>query len=100
MAVARGGGTRGNAGDYQWPETMPPFRAGRSRVAPNGDLWVERYVAAGNPPQIDVFGSDGTLKHSITLPAGRSVVGFGQNAVYLSYRDDLDLQYLERYSLK
>ncbi len=102
-SMSRGGGSssgRGAVGDYEWPDVMPPFRGERTRIDPNGNVWVERYVAAGDAPIIDVFGPDGNHMHSITLPEGRRVIGFGAGVVYLTHSDEFDLQYLERYRLE
>jgi hypothetical protein len=83
--------------DLDWPETKPAVRS--VRVSPQGDAWVERWVAAGSPRTFDVFGADGKLKQRVILPPGRSLVGFGKGAVYLRERTEDDLVYLERYAL-
>jgi hypothetical protein len=83
--------------DLDWPATKPAARS--VRVSPAGDAWVERWVAAGAPRTFDVFGADGKLKRRVTLPAGRSLIGFGKGAVYLRERTEDDLVYLERYAL-
>jgi len=68
-------------------------------VSPEGDLWVERYVAAGAPRQYDVFGPDANVKLRVTLPAGRRLVALGQGVAYTRHLDDDGLQYLERYAV-
>ena len=84
---------------YDWPDGKPAFTASAVDVAPNGDAWVTRQVAAGDAPAIDVFGRGGELKGRIILPNDCKVVGFGSNSVYLVRTDDLDFQWLERYDL-
>jgi hypothetical protein len=100
-SLSRGGGGSSGPGidDYQWPDAMPAFQADRVFVSPEGDAWVQRYVRASDAPTFDIFGEDGNLKGRVTLPEGRRLVGFGKGSVYLSVRDEFDLQYLERYSV-
>ncbi len=97
-SFGRGGG-RGQAGtdEYQWPDAMPAFRAGGTRVTPEGRVWVERYTKAGAEPVFDVFDADAELLERVVLPAGSRVVGFGSGAVYVVRNDEFDLQWLERY---
>jgi len=47
---------------YDWPDVLPPFRAKRVLVSPDGDAWVERYVRAGAASVIDVFDATGHKK--------------------------------------
>ena len=82
-----------------WAEFLPPFVANAEILFdPDGNLWVERTTASPADAQYDVIGRDGTLRHQVLLPAGTRLLGFGRNALYLVRRDDLDLEYLERYS--
>lgn len=99
MQLSRGT-SRGGESDiesFEWPNTMPPFRAGRTVVAPDGNVWVERYVSADARPIIDVFDPRGEKVTEIELPLGRRVVSFGANHVYLVRKDEVDLRWLERY---
>ncbi len=98
-ARMRRGGGRGvpSIDGYEWPETKPPFEPGSAVVAPDGDLWVMRSVAAGERPLIDVFDANGRHRGAVALPEGREVVGFGEGSVYLARGDDLGFQWLERY---
>jgi hypothetical protein len=97
-SMRRGGGRGGPAIDsYQWPETKPPFEAGSVRVAPDGHVWVNRYVPAGDPPIIDVFDARGRRVAVLELPERREVVGFGEASVYLARGDDLGFMWLEKY---
>ena len=72
---------------------------GQALVAPDGNLWVERFVSAGTPPKIDVFDARGIKTGDITLRAGRRVAGFGDGVVFLVYTDDVGLQWVERYRM-
>jgi hypothetical protein len=66
-------------------------------MAPDGALWVERSVAAGAAPVLDVFDQEGRLVRQVTLPAGRRLVGFGRGVLYAVAADDDGLETLERY---
>jgi hypothetical protein len=68
-------------------------------VAPNGDAWVERSVAANAPREFDIFGADARMKSRVILPAGRRLVGFGKGVVYLREVTADELNYLERYKV-
>ena len=98
MRFSRGGvGSGRGIDDYDWPDELPPFRPRRSRVAPDGSLWVERYVSAGSAPIVDVFDVRGHKTGELTLRSGRRVVGFGDGVVFLVHTDDVGLQWVERY---
>ena len=99
MQFSRGGGPVRGIDAYDWPDELPPFRPRRSTVAPNGELWVERYVRAGSASVVDLFGEGGAKTGETTLPHDRRVVGFGDGVVYLVYTDGVGLEWLERYSL-
>lgn len=81
----------------EWPAAKPAFRS--VRVSPEGEAWVERYVAAGAAREFDVFGPDARLKRRVILPVGRRLVGFGKGVVYLRHTTEDELQYLERYAV-
>ncbi len=49
-----------------WAATVPAIR--RLALAPDGALWVERWVPGADPMPIDVFDADGAYRG--TLPAG------------------------------
>ncbi len=89
-----------NIDGLQWPDVLPAFQASGVWVAKNGEIWVERYVAAGDMPVYDVFDGTGTLVRRMILPEMRAVVGFGSGCVYLARTDDFDLQWLEKYELR
>ena len=97
--MGRGGraGQEEQIPDLEWPSSKPAFRA--VRVAPNGDAWVERSVAANAPREFDIFGADAKMKSRVILPAGRRLVGFGKGVVYLREVTADELNYLERYQV-
>lgn len=99
MSFRRGGGRGPQPPTGEWPGEAPAFRYGRSIVSPAGDLWVERYVPAGQQPVIDVFDGSGKKTGEVRLPVGCRVVGFGRGTVYLARTDQDDLQWLERYRI-
>jgi hypothetical protein len=86
-----------NIDGLEWPDALPAFQASGVYVAKNGEMWVERYVSAGEAPIYDVFDETGTLVRRMILPEGRTVVGFGDGRVYLARNDEFDLQWLEVY---
>lgn len=83
--------------DFHWPDEMPPFVANAVRVSPEGEAWVHRSIPAGDDVVYDVFDTAGQRTEQVVLPPGRSVVGFSTEFVYVAWRDDLDLFWLERY---
>ena len=97
VRMRRGGGRTPGVDRFQWPETKPPFAAQSVRVGPQGHVWVERHVAAGERPVVDVFDGAGRHVASVTIPVRCSIRGFGDGTVYLTRRDDLGFQWLERY---
>jgi len=98
MQFSRGGGRPSRGIDtYEWPDEMPPFQTRRSRVTPDGELWVERYGSAGSAPVVDVFDARGVRIAEVQLPPRSRVVGFGEGTVYLVRTDELDLQWLQVY---
>ncbi|KPJ83239.1 MAG: hypothetical protein AMS18_17690 [Gemmatimonas sp. SG8_17] len=67
----------------EWPDVMPAFQPNGVFVTPGGEMWVERYVAADDPPAFDVFDSAGRMVRRISFSPGRRLAGFGRDAVYL-----------------
>jgi hypothetical protein len=84
--------------EQEWPEFKPPFPNSAASVTPDGDLWVQRHVAFGEPALYDVFDRAGRLTRRVELSEGRSVVGFGDGKLYAVNTDEDDLQWLEVYS--
>ncbi len=81
----------------EWPSHKPAFVSANVFATPEGDVWVERSVAAGAPREYDVFNRQGTLTRRVILQRDRRVVAFGSGTVYVVRSDEDDLQYLERY---
>ncbi len=85
--------------DELFPRTLPPF-GGEHPVwlLPGGDVWVVRTVSVRDPAvRIDVFDSAGRRRNTITLPAGRRLVGLTGDRVYLVQTDADGLEWLESY---
>lgn len=99
MSLSRGGGGREepDIDSFDWPDNKPAFADNGVRVTPEGDMWVQRHVAAGEPIEFDVFGASAELKGKVIVPASREIVGFGRGTVYAVRTDDLGLRWLERY---
>jgi hypothetical protein len=68
-------------------------------IAPDGLLWVERYMPPGQAPIIDLFDRSGQKRAEVLVPIDRRVIGFGSGVVYLARVDDMGLEWLERYRL-
>ena len=101
MTIRRGGGpARPDASDpdaYERAETLPAFRSGRARVAPDGRLWVERYSAVGTPVVYDVFDGAGVRRARYQLPSGQRIIGMTEGTIYAVRTDELGLNWLELY---
>ncbi|UCF18918.1 MAG: hypothetical protein JSU87_13445 [Gemmatimonadota bacterium] len=99
VSFGRGvGGSTPDIDGFDWPDVKPPFVARGVSVDPEGYVWVQRHVPAGEAVHLDVFDEAGNLKAMIELPTGRGIVGFGRGAIYATRTDELGLQWLERYS--
>lgn len=84
-----------------WPEVKPPFRAGQASVwaRPNGELWVRRTEnAQARGTLYDVITAQGTVAFQVRLQDGVNLVGFGNNTIYTTRKDEDDLLYLRRHS--
>lgn len=94
----RGGRAAGPTVDaFEWPDAMPAFRAGGTRVAPDGRVWVERWVGVGAPTLYDLFDASGRRVDTVRLQPNTRVVGFGRGgAVYTVRVDEDGLNWLER----
>jgi hypothetical protein len=99
MSFGRGGGGGREIDQYEWPKRKPPFYSGRLVIDPEHRAWVRRHVDAGDPSTYDVFDDEGTRVMTVTLGAGKRVIGFGARSVYVVSYDQFDLNYLERYEL-
>jgi hypothetical protein len=83
----------------EFADHHPYFRPGGVWIGPGGALVVERSVAAGDPPVLDVFDGDGRLRRQVTLPAGRRLVGVGRGVLYAAAADADGLETLEVFRL-
>lgn len=93
----RPGAQQPDLSGIEWPSHKPLFVSANVFATPEGEIWVERSVAAGTPREYDVFDRQGTLSARYILQRDRRVVGFGNGTVYVVRSDEDDLQYLERY---
>jgi hypothetical protein len=94
--------TMGPAGQQQdpevWGDFMPPFLSNAALSFSNdGYLWIRRTGPAGQPPTYDVIDRAGSVVQRVVLPARARLVGFGNNAVYITRVDQDDLQYLQKH---
>lgn len=84
-----------------WPETKPAFRPGQASVIarPNGELWVRRTEnAQARGTLYDVINAQGTVAFQVRLEDGVTLVGFGNNTIYTTRKDEDDLVYLRRHA--
>jgi len=93
----RPGQDRQDPSALTWPDQKPPFLSSGALVTPEGELWVERSVAAGAPREYDTFNPQGAHTGRVILPVGNQLIAFGRGTLYVVRRDADDLQYLERY---
>lgn len=84
--------------DYEWPETLPPF-TGSILIDPEGRAWLRRHQPVGAPFLYDVFTPDAEHAGIVEMAEGHTVLGFGDGVVYATFRDEVDLVYIERYRL-
>ena len=104
MIVNDGGGRRVqnmapsavDGGDAQFPEFKGPFI--NAVAAPNGQVWVQKYMPFDAPPTYDVIDNTGKVVSRVVLPKRTRLLGFGTRTVYLARSDEDDLQYLQRYA--
>ncbi len=106
MQIRRGGPPGGAEGpraeDFEWAETLPPFRAEGSFVSPEGEAWVERMLPASEPARMDVFDGSGLRVGYVELPPRSRLIGFGttaagERAAYLVRTDEVGLKWLGRF---
>ncbi len=92
------GGGSDDVDDYEWPETLPPF-TGSILIDPEGRAWLRRHQPVGAPFLYDIFTADGGHAGTVEIAEGHTVRGFGDGVVYATFRDEVDLVYIERYRL-
>ena len=102
LQISRGGpGGNRSINDLEWPDRMPSFRTGSTRIDPEGRIWVGRTVRAGEPSLFDVFDNEGRPIGQVTLDPNSSIVGFGEDgALYTTRTDFVGLQWLQRRRVK
>ena len=83
--------------DEDWPEVKPPFPPQAVSATPEGELWVQRHIPHGSPPEYDVYDGHGDRIRTVVLADNSRVIGFGHGVVYVARTDEDDLQWLERY---
>jgi hypothetical protein len=91
-------------GRFEWPETIPVFRVGRTIVSPRGDAWVHRMMPAGADERVEVFDGDGSRLGYAVLPPRSRIISFGYGTeankiAYVTRTDDMGLVWLERYRI-
>ena len=96
--------SRGRPGQQQpdltgveFPAEKPPFLSSGVLATPEGEVWVERHVPAGQAREYDTFDARGIRTGRVILQPRSRVVAFGAGAVYVVRLDADDLQHLERY---
>jgi len=113
-AQAAGGSSRMQGGDggfaspdrrrrevdpNRFPEFVPPFEGGFIPVAPWGQVWVRsRTLSDSTRTVFDVLDRQGGLARRVSVEGEARVLGYGRESVYLARRDEVDLEWLERYS--
>ena len=91
---------RPSTDNLDWPETKPAFTSGAATATPDGGLWVERSRPADEDRRTyDVFDGYGQLIQRVELMPDRRIVAFGDGVVYVTYTDEDDLEWLERYKI-
>lgn len=97
---AGGGGGGSNINDLDWPDVMPAFTSGGTRVSPDGRIWVRRNTKVGDLSLYDVFDGDGQKVGETTFEGETAIVGFGAGgAVYTVTTDEFGLQWLVRFRM-
>ncbi|MCJ7630037.1 MAG: hypothetical protein MUO50_16805, partial [Longimicrobiales bacterium] len=90
--------------DFEWASTFPAFRNDRTLISPRGEAWVERWVPVGSDSRWEVFDDEGIWSGSVVLPPRHQILGFGRSpqgaeVAYLTWADEYDLKWLERYRI-
>jgi len=82
-----------------WPSEVPPLDVAYPLVeAPNGELLVPRTRSAEHPTlRYDVVSRTGRLLRQIVLPPRTFVIASGRRSLYTVFRDEDDLEVLQRH---
>ncbi len=91
--------------DFDWPNTLPVFRAGETIVSPFGEVWIHRVMPAGGNGRVEVFDEEGLPLGFVELPPRSNVIDFGANTdlgvtIYVTRIDDVGLVWLELYRVQ
>jgi hypothetical protein len=78
---------------------MPAFTTTRIAVDSDGNGWIRRSTKAGETALYDVFNSLGERVKTVRFSADRTLLAFGNGAIYVARTDEFDQQYLEKYDL-
>lgn len=84
--------------DYDWPAVLPAF-TGRVLIDGQGRAWLRRYQPVGAPWLYDIFTPDAERAGTVEIANGHTVIGFGDSVVYATFKDEVDLVYIERFRL-
>jgi hypothetical protein len=105
MVHSRGGGSavRPMATPFQepkdWPATVPPFGSGAAAFDPLGRLWIARTPSGPETQTVDIIARDFSRHHTLTLPGGSRLLGFGAGSVYMVVSDSLGREAIQEYPL-
>jgi hypothetical protein len=81
-----------------YPDNFPFFDA--LHVDPEGNLWVHDFKVDEEEAELfSVFRADGQYLGDVTIPAGRTILDMGSDWLLILRKDELDIEYVERYSL-
>ncbi len=69
------------------PDYRPAFATGATRADADGNLWVRTTKLVTGAPVYDVINRAGLLTDRVQIPAGRVIIGFGKDVVYMGVRD-------------
>jgi hypothetical protein len=82
----------------EYAKTKPAFDPETIIVAPDGRVWVGRYMPANAKQTVyDVFDRRGARVDRVAFPPRSRVVGFGATTVYVAELDEDDVPRLGRY---
>ncbi|MCC6930162.1 MAG: hypothetical protein IT359_14350 [Gemmatimonadaceae bacterium] len=81
-----------------WPATLPPFPNEAALAAPDGQVIIERFSLPGDRVRrYDIVDRSGALTARLVLDERQRLLGFGKRTAYVAYKDDDDLEWLQRF---